>query len=244
MQVLRQTNDEIRRTPGTTLTNSKTGETIYTPPSGENIIREKLSNWEKFINNTVDLDPLIILSLMHYQFEAIHPFSDGNGRTGRILNILYLLQEELLDIPVLFLSRYINTTKSKYYTKLLNVTLKEEWEEWILYMLSCIYETSLWTKNKIISIKELFDKTREKVQKELPKIYSMELLEVLFEQPYCRIHNLKEANIAKRQTGSVYLKELVKIGILEERKVGRDNIYINKELYKLLTQTKRIEYKK
>ena len=236
MQILRQTSEVIRKMPGTALINSKTGGVIYTPPCGENVIREKLGNWEKFINTSNEIDPLIILSIIHYQFEAIHPFSDANGRTGRILNILFLIQENLLETPVLFLSRFINNTRNEYYSKLHNVTLKNEWEEWILYMLKGIYETSVWTKNKIDEINLLFNDIKAVVQIKLPKIYSRELIEVLFEQPYCRIRNIENANIAKRQTASVYLKELVNTGILEEKDIGKEKIFINKKLYRLLSQ--------
>ena len=235
MQTLRQSDENIRKIPGTALSNSKTGDVIYTPPLGEDIIRDKLANWESFINNEKKIDPLIVMSIMHYQFEAIHPFIDGNGRTGRILNILYLIQENLLETPILFLSRHINNTKSDYYSKLINVTTKNKWEEWIIYMLTAVYETSVWTKNKIESIKILFDDTKAHIQQKLPKIYSMELAEVLFEQPYCRIENLKNAGIAKRQTASVYLKELVKIGVLEERTSGREKLFINTKFLKLLS---------
>ena len=235
MQTLRQSDENIRKIPGIALSSSKTGDVIYTPPLGEDIIRDKLANWESFINNENEIDPLIVMSIMHYQFEAIHPFTDGNGRTGRILNILYLIQENLLETPILFLSRHINNTKSEYYSKLINVTTENKWEEWIMYMLTAVYETSVWTKNKIESIKILFDDTKAHIQKKLPKIYSMELTEVLFEQPYCRIENLKNAGIAKRQTASVYLKELVKIGVLEERTSGREKLFINTKILNLLS---------
>jgi Fic family protein len=236
MQSLRQTNENIRKIPGITLANSKTSEVIYTPPCGENVIREKMSNWEDFINSKTNLDPLIIMSIMHYQFEAIHPFSDGNGRTGRILNILYLLQENLLDTPVLFLSGYINETKSEYYSKLINVTINNEWEEWILYMITAIYKTSIWTKNKVLSIKSLFDDTRRLVKEKIPKIYTMELVEALFEQPYSRINHVAQSCNITDETASLHLKKLVKIGILEERIYGRNKIFINKEYYNLLKQ--------
>jgi Fic family protein len=234
MQTLRQSNETIRKIPGTKLTNSKTGEVIYTPPCGEDVIREQLSNWEKFINSKTNLDPLIIVSIMHYQFEAIHPFSDGNGRTGRILNILYLLQKNLLNIPVLFLSGYINDTKSDYYSKLINVTINNAWEEWILYMIKGVHQTATWTKNKILSIKDLFDNTRILIKEKAPKIYTIELMESLFEQPYCRITNLAESCNITNETASVHLKKLVKLGLLEERKYGRDKVFINTNFYQLL----------
>ncbi len=234
MQSLRQSNETIRKIPGTKLTNSKTGETIYTPPEGEDVIREKLANWEIFINNYNKIDPLIIMAAMHYQFEAIHPFSDGNGRTGRILNILYLLQEGLLDIPVLFLSKHINDSKNEYYSKLINVTIKNAWEEWILYILHGVNETATWTKNKIISIKDLLDSTRNLIKEKASKIYTMELIEALFEQPYCRITNVAELCNITNETASKHLKTLTKLGLLEERKYCRDKVFININFYNLI----------
>ncbi len=236
MQTIRQTDEEIRKIPGTALKNLNTGKIIYTPPCGKDVIMDKLKNLEIFINTANDIDPLIVMSAMHYQFEAIHPFSDGNGRTGRILNILYLIQKKLLDIPVLYLSKYINENRVQYYSNLINVTLNHNWSEWITYMINGIYETSLWTINKIASIKDLIQETKTEIQTTLPKIYSMELLEILFTQPYCRISNLNDAGIAKRQTASIYLKELSRIGILEEKSTGKEKFFINKKFYNLLSQ--------
>jgi len=153
-QIIRNIDIGVRSTLGTKIANKETGTVIYTPPEGIDVINNKLSNWEHFLNNTSDIDPLIRLAIMHYQFEAIHPFSDGNGRTGRILNILYLIQEELLEIPVLYLSRYILQTKSEYYTRLRGVTENEEWEEWIIYMLDAIQCTAEWTSSKIRAIRK------------------------------------------------------------------------------------------
>ena len=161
---------------------------------------------------------------MHYQFEAIHPFTDGNGRTGRILNILYLVQEELLTLPILYLSRYIIDNKRQYYSNLLAVTREQAWEQWLLYMLEAVESTAQWTTQKIIAIRNLADHTAEFVRKEQSKIYSRELVDTIFEQPYCRIRNLVEANIAKRQTASEYLKKLVSIGVLTELQMGRERI--------------------
>jgi len=223
---------KIRKTSGTALANSK-GKIVYTPPEGEQTLRDKLANWEQFLFNNTEFDPLVCMAIGHYQFEAIHPFSDGNGRTGRILNILYLLQTGLLSIPVLFLSRYSIQNKSEYYESLLNVTKDSNWEDWILYMLSAVEETAVWTTQKIHQIKNEMDACVLLVKDQLPKIYTRELVEILFTQPYCRISNLVEEGIAQRQTASEYLKELSKIGLLDEHVLGREKVFINKRLMEI-----------
>lgn len=233
---IKGTDMQIRRVPGTELANAKTEEIIYTPPEGEALLREKLANWEVFIHNETELEPLIRLAIAHYQFEAIHPFTDGNGRTGRIINSLFLIQEGLLGLPILYLSRYIIQNKTDYYRLLLGVTQHQNWQEWILFILKGIEETAKWTNNKIDSFVQLEKHTREYVQRTLPKVYSRELVEVLFEQPYCRIGNLVEKNIAKRQTASVYLKQLCELSVLEEEEVGREKVFIHPKLMKLLIQ--------
>lgn len=225
---------DIRKVTGTALRNGVNGTVIYTPPEGEELIRNKLANWEKFIHDSDDLDPLIILAVAHYQFEAIHPFTDGNGRTGRILNSLLLIEKELLTLPILYLSRYIIANKADYYRLLMEVTEKEHWEDWILYILKGIEETAIWTVAKIEAIKSLVVATRCYIQHKLPQIYSHELVELLFEQPYTRILNLEKAGIAKRQTASKYLKELCEIGVLQEIAVGRDKLFIHPKLMELL----------
>lgn len=226
----------VRKVPGTTLANQRTGEVIYTPPVGEDHLRSLLGNWERFIHESRELDPLIRMAAMHYQFEAIHPFTDGNGRTGRIINSLFLIQEDLLTLPILYLSRYIIQNREDYYRLLLNVTKDGDWEPWLLYLIKGVEETAVWTKRKIEAIRRLALHTTEYVRKTLPKIYSYELVTMLFEQPYCRIHNLMEADIAKRQAASRYLKELVGIGVLEERVFGREKLFVHPKLMKLLTQ--------
>jgi Fic family protein len=226
----------IRRVPGTALANDKTGKIIYTPPVGEDRLRGLLANWEKFLHETVDLDPLIRMAVAHYQFEAIHPFTDGNGRTGRVLNSLFLIQEKLLMLPILYLSRYIIAHKADYYRLLLQVTREERWEEWVLFMLRGVDETAQWTTKKITAIRSLQEQTVLHVRKTLPKIYSRELVDMIFELPYCRISNLIEREIAARQTASVYLKELVKAGILEEQAFGREKLFIHPRLMQLLTR--------
>lgn len=226
----------IRQTPGTTLRNQTTGQTIYTPPEGESVLREKMANWERFLHEAEEMDPLIRMAVAHYQFEAIHPFVDGNGRTGRVINILYLIEQKLLDLPILYLSRYINDHRADYYHLLLEVTTKEAWEPWVLYMLAAVEETSLWTVAKIKAIKALMEETVRHVAAALPGIYSRELVEMVFTQPYCRIGNLVDAGIGNRNTAAKYLKELVAGGVLQSRKEGREQLFINTRFLDLLTR--------
>jgi Fic family protein len=226
----------VRRTTGTALTNDLTGEVIYTPPDGEQMLRDKLANWERFLHNETGVDPLVRMAMGHYQFEAIHPFTDGNGRTGRIINSLYLIQEDLLSLPILYLSRYIIQNKADYYRLLLSVTREQAWEPWILYMLKGVEETANWTRGKIGAIKALFEHTAQHVRTKSPKIYSHELVSLVFELPYCRINSLIDANIAKRQTASLYLKELVRIGVLVEAPELKEKLFIHPKLMQLLTR--------
>jgi len=227
---------EIRKVPGTTIANTTTGETIYTPPDGEAHLRELLGNWERFIHDDQSsLDPLVVMAVAHYQFEAIHPFLDGNGRTGRILNILYLIEKDLLTLPVLYLSRYIVQHKADYYRLLTNVTRNGDWEPWLLFMLHAIAETAQWTTSRITAIRKLITHTGDYVRTRLPKIYSHELTQLIFEQPYCRIAHLVEVGIAKRQTAATYLKQLAKIGVLQEQSVGKEKLFVHPKLIQLLT---------
>ncbi|MCH9693031.1 MAG: Fic family protein [Gammaproteobacteria bacterium] len=226
---------DIRSEPGTTLKSRMSGKTIYTPPVGQQLLMEKLDNWAEFMHSNTEIDPLVRMAVQHYQFEAIHPFTDGNGRTGRILNILFLVEHGLLDSPILYLSRYIIQNKAAYYRLLQNVTRDHDWSTWILFILDGVEETCSWTTDKIKSIRELMQHTGEFVQKQLPKIYSWELVELLFKQPYCRIGNLVDADIAKRQTASVYLKQLCELGVLREVKSGRENIFVHPKYIELLT---------
>jgi len=175
------------------------------------------------------------MAVAHYQFEAIHPFTDGNGRTGRILNVLYLIEQDLLTLPILYLSRYIVENKENYYRLLLQVTRDSNWEAWILYMLEGVEQVSRWTCAKISAIRKLMEDTSRYVREQLPKKYSHELIQVIFEQPYCRISSLVERDIAKRQTASAYLKELSEIGVLEARQEGREKIFVHPKLMQLMT---------
>lgn len=225
---------DIRKVPGVQLANDRTGEIIYTPPEGESHLRELLSNWERFLHNETDLDPLVRLAVAHYQFEAIHPFSDGNGRTGRVLNILFLIEQGLLNLPILYLSRFIIANRGDYYRLLLEVTQNQAWEPWIVFMLNAIEQTARWTCAKINAIRTLSEHTARFVREQLPKLYSRELVDVIFEQPYCRIGNIVEKQIAQRQAASRHLQELVGIGVLREIQVGREKLFIHPKLMQLL----------
>lgn len=232
---LKGTEMDIRKVPGTLIGNQATGETIYTPPAGETTIRDLLANLENYLHAEDDTDPLIKMAVSHYQFEAIHPFHDGNGRTGRIVNVLYLIEQHLLTLPILYLSRYIVQHKSEYYRLLTQVTRTGNWQEWIIFMLNGVAQVSTWTCAKIAAIRQLITQTEDYVRHRLPKIYSHELVQTIFEQPYCRINNLVEKNIAKRQTASNYLKQLVQIGVLQEKTAGNEKLFLNPRLLSLMT---------
>jgi Fic family protein len=237
VQRIKENQAAIRRTPGTTISNEATGEIIYTPPEGEAVIRDKLKNLEDYIHDEDDIDPLIKLALIHYQFETIHPFSDGNGRTGRIINILYLVFQGLLDLPVLYLSKFVIDRKNEYYRLLRQVTEKNEWEPWILYMLDAVEETAMFTRKRILNIRDLMTETMEVAKETLPgRVYSKELIELLFYQPYTKGQSLVDAGIAKRKTAAEYLKDLEKTGILTGKRIGREMLYLNTRLYDLLSK--------
>ncbi len=226
----------VRKVPGTKLANDATGEVIYTPPEVESRLRDKLANWERFIHDSRDIDPVIRMAVAHYQFEAIHPFTDGNGRTGRVLNLLMLVEQGLLDLPVLYLSRYIIKNKAAYYDGLMSVTKHDAWEPWILYMLRAVESTAEWTLAKIEAVRRLVEHTADYALKAMPKQYSRELIDLIFVQPYCRIENVVEAEIAKRQTASTYLHQLKEIGVLQDTQVGTHKLFLNTRFLKLLTQ--------
>ena len=225
----------VRKVPGTKLANQQTGQVIYTPPESETLVRDLLRNWERWLHEYPDIDPLIRMAVMHYQFEAIHPFADGNGRTGRILNILYLVQEELITLPILYLSRYLIQNKNDYYSNLIKVTRESAWETWVIYMLGAVKQTAIWTTRKITAIRHLAGHTADYVRARLPGIYSRELIDTIFEQPYCRIVDLVNAEIAKRQTASEYLKKLVGIGVLTEMQAGRERLFLHSKLLNLVS---------
>lgn len=230
-------NAGIRKLPGTELKNSITGETIYTPPQSEQEIRGYLKNLEDFINNNEDnIDPLIKVCLIHYQFESIHPFYDGNGRTGRILNILYLVLNNLINSPILYLSKYINKTKQEYYKLFNEVRNNNNLEDWILYILKGIEITSKETITLIEKIQNEMKNYKEEFRNKLPKIYSKELLESLFYEVYTKISYIEKACDVTRLTASSYLNQLEEIGLLESEKVGRERLYKNVRLIKLLSE--------
>ena len=237
VRTIRENQSGIRNIPGTVVSNAVTGDIIYTPPEGETVIRDKLKNMEEYIHAEDDVDPLIKLAVIHYQFESIHPFSDGNGRTGRIINILFLVFKDLIDLPVLYLSKYIIENKSDYYRLVRGVTEHQEWEPWILYMLDAVEQTALYTRDKIIGIRDLMEETLRLAREKLPeRVYSKELIETLFHQPYTKGRFLEDAGIAKRKTAAEYLKELEAVGILKNYKMGREILYLNTKLYKLLSK--------
>jgi Fic family protein len=236
VQTIKQNKSGIRNSPGTALKNAINGEVIYTPPCCEDVIRDKLTALEKFINDPElsPLDPLVKMALIHYQFEAIHPFDDGNGRTGRIVNALYLVQQELLSQPVLYLSSYIVKYKTEYYQLLRGITEKENWHDWIMYMLTALIETAQLTTKKIrtmLLLKEEFEKQMKEV---LGSSFNYELLQLMFALPYLKIELLEKREIAHRQTASVWLKKLTDASILKPQKIGRTTYYINYRLMDLL----------
>lgn len=214
------------------------GTVVYTPPIGEKVIKEKLYNLIAYLNDDIKFsyDPLIKLAVAHYQFEAIHPFRDGNGRTGRILSILLIIQKKLLDVPILYLSAYIIENKDDYYAFLNSVTILRNWKEWILYMLKAVEETSIYTINKINDIDNLFQKTHELVNLKLPHIRK-ETIEKIFEQPYTSPKRLLGQDIKSINTGKKYLGQMEKLGIMVPKKVGKEIIYLNIDLFNLLSET-------
>lgn len=237
-RTLRDEKIEVRDEEPIIIGNAVSRTVTYTPPRGRKVITEKLDNLVGFLNDNQDgLDPLVKMAIAHYQFEAIHPFDDGNGRTGRILNILYLVERDLLTIPVLYLSRFIINNKPDYYRLLREVTEQQQWEPWLMYMLTGIEETAAWTTGRIHAIKNLFDETVERCRVELPgRVYSKELIELIFVQPYCKIQVVVDANLAERKTASSYLQELESIGVLTSEKVGREVIYRHPALLEVLSE--------
>ena len=217
----------VRTMPGTRIANPTTQEIIYAPPEGEALILDKLGAWERFIHSDDDLDPLVRMALAHYQFEAIHPFHDGNGRTGRVLNILMLIDAGLLDDPILYLSRAIIARKNDYYRLLRAVTAEGAWIEWILFMLEVVRDSATSTQRKIAAIRTCQDDIGERARAATPGGRNSRLLEVLFEQPYCRINTVVERCEVSRPTASTWLRALVAEGLLREAKVGREVLFVN-----------------
>ena len=236
VQTIKQNKSGIRTTPGTALKNAINGEVIYTAPCCEDVLREKLAALEQFINTPEisSLDPLVKMALIHYQFEAIHPFADGNGRTGRIVNALYLVQQELLLQPVLYLSSYIVKYKTEYYQLLRGVTEKNNWHDWIMYILTALIETAQLTTKKIRSILLLKEEFEKRMKEVLGSSFSYDLLHLMFALPYLKIELLEKKEIAHRQTASTWLKKLTDADIVRPQKMGRTTYYVNWRLMELL----------
>ncbi|MBY0544611.1 MAG: Fic family protein [Gammaproteobacteria bacterium] len=235
-QILEENDAGFRQQAGTKLKNDLTGEVIYMPPQNSNDILNLMTELEQFINEDAqcDYDDLVKMAIIHHQFESIHPFYDGNGRTGRILNILYLVKQELLDTPILYLSRYINRHKSMYYELLQSVRDEKQWEPWLLYILTAVEQTAKQTTQLITEIRELMQHYKFEIKEKLPKMYSHELLNNLFKYPYTKIEFFEEDLGKTRQTCAKYLNDLVGIGLLYKHAIGKENYYINVKLFNLL----------
>ncbi len=235
-KILEQNNAGIRKLPGTALKNTATGKIIYTPPGDYTTILRLMKNLEDYLNEEDEISPLIKMAIQHYQFESIHPFYDGNGRAGRIINILHLILHGMLENPILYLSAYIINNKFNYYRLLQKVRTQQAWEEWVLFILKGVEDTAHKTITQIKVIQKLFIKTQEMVRKKAPKVYSKELIELLFEHPYSRIEYVTERFNITRITASKYLKTLQDIGVLKSKQVWKDTIYINTTLFNLLKE--------
>lgn len=236
MQTIKKNQSGIRNSSGTALKNAINGEVVYTPPCCEDILSDKLSALERFINDTEisTLDPLIKLAFIHYQFESIHPFADGNGRTGRIINTLYLVQQGLLTQPVLYLSAYIVKYKSEYYQLLRGVTEKENWHDWVMFILTAIIETAQMTTRKIRNMLFLKNEYEQRMKVVLGASFSFDLLHLMFMMPYLKIDLLEKKGLAHRQTASSWLKKLTDADMLKPQKMGRTTYYINYKLMEIL----------
>lgn len=238
IQKILEDNDAGIRTQAGTVLKNNLGEIVYTPPQDSTEVLNLMSNLEKFINDNemAPMDPLIKLAIIHYQFESIHPFYDGNGRTGRIINILYLVLQDLLHLPILYLSRYITKNKPEYYQVLQNVRTQNDWEAMVLYLLKGIEETSKETIELIKNIKTVLQNYKVTIRRELPKIYSQDLINNLFKNPYTKIEFLVNDLHISRQTAASYLEQITQLGLLEKVKAGKSNYYINLDLSNLLIE--------
>lgn len=228
----------IRKIPGTIIGNAETGEVVYTPPQHPDEIIELLDNLVTYINDDQlsELDPLIKMALIHHQFESIHPFYDGNGRSGRIINILYLVKNDLLDLPILYLSRYIVRTKTEYYRLLQSVRDENDWQSWVLYIIKGIEETAKETIEFINQIRTLVLETKRRMRSDLPKIYSQDLLNNLFFHPYTKVQFVVDQLGVSRITATRYLNLLAEHGFVSKHKMGRTNFYVNEPLLRLISQ--------
>ncbi len=235
-EIIEGNNAGFRRQAGTKLINDATQEVVYIPPQKPEVIQTLMSNLEVFINDAeiLEIDPLIKMAIIHHQFESIHPFYDGNGRTGRIINILYLIQQDLLNLPILYLSRYLLKNRSEYYQLLQSTRDTKNWEEWLIYMLSAVEETSIQTVSQIKAIKKLMQELKLRIRKEQPRMYSQDLINNLFRHPYSKIALLQSDLHVSRQTARKYLETLSAMGILVKIKIGRSNYFLNHQLFSLL----------
>lgn len=233
-KILEESQAGIRKLPGTALRNATTRKVIFTPPDDPETILKLMRNLESYLNEQDDVSPLVRMAVQHYQFESIHPFYDGNGRTGRIINVLHVILNDLLENPILYLSHYIIRNKANYYRLLQEVRTRGRWEDWILFMLSGVEETARETITQIKAIHKLFLRTQEQIKEATPKGYSKELVEILFEHPYCKAEILTSRLKISRITASKYLKQLKALGVLKSRRVWKETIYVNTRLFELL----------
>lgn len=231
-QVLKRTDEDFRKTPGTALKNEASGKLVYIPPQDSNEVKDLMERLERYINmdELCQLDPMIKMAIIHHQFESIHPFPDGNGRIGRIINVLYLTRQQLLDIPILYLSRYITSNKGEYYRLLQVVRETGEWEEWLLFMLRAVADTAIETIDIVERIRRLMANYKNRLRKEHGRIYSQDLLNTLFRYPYTKIEIVQRELGKTRQTAAKYLDELCEAKILSKHKCGKSNYYINDQL--------------
>lgn len=229
VQKIKDNQSSVRKIPGTQLRNNQTDQVIYTPPEGEQVLRTKLANLDSFLNDQAasEVDPLIKMAVAHYQFEAIHPFHDGNGRVGRLVNILYLVQKNLLIDPTLYLSGYIFHNRTEYYRLLQGVTTDRAWQPWIHYMLNAVQTTAHETISEIQAIESCMSEFKQKMRETCRRAYSKELVDLLFEKPYCRIKDLVDKGLGTRLTVTRYLHDLEKNNLITELKIDRERIYIN-----------------
>jgi Fic family protein len=234
-EVLEQNRAGYRKLPGTELKNVQTGQTVYTPPQDYDSIKTLMNNLVQFINDDSlsDLDPLVKLAIIHHQFESIHPFYGGNGRTGRIINILYLVIQDLLDLPILYLSGYMIENKAEYYRLLQRVRDKVDWESWIIFVLRGVEQTANETIFLVEQIRSMMTKYKQGLRKDLPKLYSQDLLNNLFRHPYTKIEFVEDELSVSRKTASLYLKQLVEKDYLKLLRIGRSNFYLNEPLFNL-----------
>lgn len=235
-QTLEENSAGFRKIPGTVLKSEQTGEVVYTPPQDGNEVRRLMNNLEQFINedNLSTVDPLVKMAIIHHQFESIHPFYDGNGRTGRIINILYLVKSGLLDTPILYLSRYINRHKGEYYRLLQSVRDTHIWDPWIMFMLEGVQQTAYKTTQLLHHMRDLMQSHKHSMRTQLPKVYSHDLLNNVFRHPYTKVDFVISDLEVTRITATKYLDELSRIGLLSKHKRGKENYYINDSLVALL----------